>query len=342
MAVTLTLQGNTIIFDGSHTAAQARTLSVQEENHNTVYFTTDGHIFIQGTDFGKDCSVDIGSTNGTIKINGTDVAVKGLGSAAYVNTNTFATAVQGVKADSAVQSIVVNGSQLSKSNCVITLPNYPTKASLGLTNAVIAGSDGKVPTSALPSYVDDVVEVYMASGKAYKESGHTTEVTGEAGKIYVDMATNKTYRYSGSAFVEISASLALGTTSSTAFRGDYGNTAYQHAAAKGSAFAAGLYKITINAQGHVTAAVAVAKGDITALGIPETNTTYQEVNLTNGSTVGSTPGVVKYETLAELNTKATEAQSMASQLFSVTNGHSRMFVDLLNRVTALENAMKWK
>ena len=91
--------------------------------------------------------------------------------------------------------------------------------------------NGLVPTAQLPSYVDDVVEVYLADGKAYKEAAHTTEVAGEAGKIYVDMADGKTYRWSGSAFVEISASLALGETSSTAFRGDLGKIAYEHSQA---------------------------------------------------------------------------------------------------------------
>ena len=143
-----------------------------------------------------------------------------------------------------------------------------------ITDAKISGMSaskltGTIPTANLPSYVDDVVE------------GATTEDfpgTGEAGKIYVATSTNKTYRWSGSGYVEISASLALGTTSSTAFRGDYGNVAYTHATAKGAAFGSGLYKITTNAQGHVTAATAVTKADIIGLGIPaqdtNTNTTY--------------------------------------------------------------------
>lgn len=124
---------------------------------------------------------------------------------------------------------------------------------------------GTISSANLPSYVDDVLE--FASKTNFPTSG-------ESGKIYVAQDANKTYRWSGSAYVEISASLALGTTSSTAFRGDYGNVAYQHAAAKGSAFASGLYKITTNAQGHITAATAVVKSDITALGIPaqDTNT----------------------------------------------------------------------
>ena len=77
--------------------------------------------------------------------------------------------------------------------------------------------DGKVPSSQLPSYVDDVLE-YSA-----KSSFPTT---GESGKIYVDIATNKTYRWSGSAYVEISASLAIGTTASTAAAGNHTHSSY--------------------------------------------------------------------------------------------------------------------
>lgn len=75
------------------------------------------------------------------------------------------------------------------------------------------GSDGKVPQSQLPSYVDDVLEYSSQS---------SFPVPGESGKIYVALDTNKTYRWSGSAYVEISQSLALGETSSTAFAGDRG------------------------------------------------------------------------------------------------------------------------
>lgn len=140
------------------------------------------------------------------------------------------------------------------------------KNTRGAANGIAPlNSSAQIDSQYLPSYVDDVVEYTQKS---------SFPTTGEAGKIYVDKATNLTWRWSGTAYVEISPSLALGTTSSTAFRGDYGNTAYSHATAKGSAFASGLYKITTNEQGHVTAATAVAKSDITALGIPSSNTTY--------------------------------------------------------------------
>lgn len=73
---------------------------------------------------------------------------------------------------------------------------------------------GKVPSAQLPSFVDDVIEAANFAA---------LPATGVSGVIYVAMDTNLTYRWSGSAYVEISKSLALGETSATAYRGDSGN-----------------------------------------------------------------------------------------------------------------------
>lgn len=89
-------------------------------------------------------------------------------------------------------------------------------------------SAGKVPAAQLPSFVDDVLEGYYYNSKFYIEAAHTTEITGETGKIYVDLPTNKTYRWSGTAYVVISDTIALGETASTAYRGDRGKIAYDH------------------------------------------------------------------------------------------------------------------
>lgn len=62
---------------------------------------------------------------------------------------------------------------------------------------------GTVPAANLPSYVDDVIEGYYYNSKFYQESSHTTEITGETGKIYVDLPTNVSYRWSGSAYISI-------------------------------------------------------------------------------------------------------------------------------------------
>lgn len=74
-------------------------------------------------------------------------------------------------------------------------------------------ANGRVPSAQLPSYVDDVIE--------YEDLAHFP-ATGETGKIYIALDTNKTYRWSGTEYVEISQSLALGETSSTAYAGNKG------------------------------------------------------------------------------------------------------------------------
>jgi hypothetical protein len=71
---------------------------------------------------------------------------------------------------------------------------------------------GKVPTSQLPSYVDDVIEGYYYTSIFYEDSGHTITITGETSKIYIDLPTNLTYRWSGSVYIEISSTTLLGTT----------------------------------------------------------------------------------------------------------------------------------
>lgn len=160
-------------------------------------------------------------------------------------------------------------------------------------------------------------------------------VTPTAGKIYVDTATNKTYRWSGSGLAEISASLALGTTSSTAFRGDYGNTAYQHAAAKGAAFSSGLYKITTNAQGHVTAATAVTKTDITNLGIPGSDSNpefqvyYGDTKETLGTATSGTSRTGIPSIISSTNKSTTRAQRLSFPQFGLKKDSTGVHMDLL-------------
>ena len=85
---------------------------------------------------------------------------------------------------------------------------------VGSANGVAPlGSDQKVPAANLPSYVDDVLEYSSQS---------SFPATGESGKIYVDLSTNKTYRWSGTTYVVIGGDLALGETSTTAYAGNKG------------------------------------------------------------------------------------------------------------------------
>lgn len=111
--------------------------------------------------------------------------------------------------------------ELTSSNVTTALGYTPLNPALkGAANGLAElDENGKVLTAQLPSYVDDVLE--YASLSAFP-------TTGESGKIYIAKDTNRTYRWGGTAYAEISPSLALGETSSTAYRGDRGATAYTH------------------------------------------------------------------------------------------------------------------
>lgn len=74
-------------------------------------------------------------------------------------------------------------------------------------------STGKVPAAQLPSYVDDILE--------FSTKAQFPQI-GETGKIYVSKDTNLIYRWTGTQYLEISQSLALGETPSTAYPGDKG------------------------------------------------------------------------------------------------------------------------
>lgn len=183
------------------------------------------------------------------------------------------------KVDSSTYSTKVSSLETSITSVNDALTAF--KNTKGVASGIVPlNASSKIDSTYLPSYVDDVLE-YTA--KANFPS------TGETGKIYVDTTTNLTYRWSGTAYVEISPSLALGETSSTAYRGDRGAAAYAHAVTnKGTAFSSGLYKITTNSEGHVIAATAVSKSDITALGIPSTNTTYSVATTSANGLMSST------------------------------------------------------
>lgn len=116
-----------------------------------------------------------------------------------------------------------------------TKPSY-TKSEVGLGNVTndaqvkrtemgaasgvaTLDSAGKIPSSQLPSYVDDVLEYDTKSD---------FPATGEAGKIYVDKSTNTTWRWSGSTYTQIKGDLVIGTTTGTAADGGVANTHYNN------------------------------------------------------------------------------------------------------------------
>lgn len=182
--------------------------------------------------------------------------------------------------------------------------------SLGSTNGIATLDDiGKVPASQLPSYVDDVIECTVAEDRL-TATVDETPVTPESGKIYVDINTNITFRWSGSRFVEISSSLALGETSSTAFDGFRGKAAYDHslithARVDATAVAASETNGNIIINGEETTVYTHPTGET------ETNphgTTKEDIGLSN----------VENKSVAEIN-KSITSENISNALGYVPN-----------------------
>lgn len=139
---------------------------------------------------------------------GTGVTITGTGTGRTIALSTAAQASL-AKADSAIQGLV-EGAGIEVDGNEIAL-SVATQASLALADTSLQPDDigstegklialdsgGKVPSTFLPSYVDDVLEFANLAG---------FPVTGEKGKIYVAEDSNKTYRWGGASYIEISAS----------------------------------------------------------------------------------------------------------------------------------------
>ena len=125
------------------------------------------------------------------------------------------------------------------------------------------------------------------NNKAVKDEYATFQdfpVTGDSNTFYISQNDNRVYRWDGTEYVAISSAgggggggLELGETSTTAYRGDRGKAAYDHATDAdkiSSQEASGLYKIAVTAEGHIASVTPVVKNDILGLGIPGQDTTY--------------------------------------------------------------------
>lgn len=248
-------------------------------------------------------SVTTGNTNGTLLVNtdgvATEVAVAGLKSLAYKDSIAATDITSGVvpvvrggtgnstfvpgevligAGTSALETKAIDTTEGGTANSTDLISSGAVKAGLdtkiplaqkGSANGVATlDGEGKVPSSQLPSYIDDVLEFPTLS---------QFPAVGEEGKIYIALDTNKTYRWSGSTYVTIASDLALGETHSTAYYGDRGKIAYDHATDVdkiSTAVNRGLYKIEVTSEGHIASVAGVQKSDITALGIPGQDTTY--------------------------------------------------------------------
>lgn len=165
-------------------------------------------------------ATDSESTTGTaegIAVNPKQLATKVTGNAAI-------TGGTATKITYDAKGLVTAGTTLSTSDIPDLSSTYVAKTLIGAANGVAGlGSDGKVPTAQLPSFVDDVIDAYIVSGSTPLSAGWLSKTSGgsaltpETGIIYVVLTTgeylNKTYRWSGTTYVEISSSPAQATES---------------------------------------------------------------------------------------------------------------------------------
>ena len=215
---------------------------------------------------------------------------------------------------------IVTKDQIGLNN--VTNDQQVKRSEMGVANGVATlDSTGKIPTSQLPSYVDDVIE---------SETYDSLPEKGESGKIYVAKDTNLVYRWSGSAYIEISASLALGETSSTAYAGDKGkattdkinthisNTSNPHSVTKSQV---GLSNVdnTSDLNKPISTATQEAldlKADKTQLSDMETKTNAAATYQVKGNYLTSIPA--EYITETELSQKSYATQSWVSSQGFIT------------------------
>ena len=181
-----------------------------------------------------------GKTGSSIILNASDVGAEALGSVIESEirlTNSIEQLSENLQSELATKA---NTSDLDALNNLLDevqislTEEISTKAdSIAVIQALSTKADlinGVNPASQLPSFVDDVLEY---------PSWNQFPALGESGKIYVDTTDNKTYRWSGSSYVVIGGGgVALGETSATAYRGDRGKIAYDHALSSGNAHGA--------------------------------------------------------------------------------------------------------
>jgi hypothetical protein len=158
----------------------------------------------------------IGNADKVLTVNATEDDVEWTAAVTQVYVDTQDGLLQD-QIDLKADAIAVSQSLDTKADAMATSQSLALKADL---------IGGLIPASQLPSYVDDVLNFPNLA---------SFPVVGEDGKIYVAEDTNKTYRWSGSSYVESGGGgVALGETSSTAYRGDNGKIAYDHSLSQGN------------------------------------------------------------------------------------------------------------
>lgn len=247
-----------------------------------------------------DILIATGTANGAIAVNNVDVAVKGLAALAYKAQ------VSQADLDAALQAVLGNvstlvGADTGKSartiaNEELAAQLIPESAKESLnTLTEIAAWIQEHPDDA--SAMNAAIEALQAvtAGIGGEEDDYATVVAAIEGKISAAQAA-------------IYAAITAGGTNGHLDVNGTDVTVYTHPAHTPQA--SGLYKITVDAEGHVSAAAAVEKADITGLGIPAQDTTYAPAvagganGLLTGADKQKLDGVAEGATKVEASTTA--------------------------------------
>jgi hypothetical protein len=216
--------------------------------------------------------------------------------------------------DGATPKLVLQDGTLLDQSTFQPAGSYVLASEKGANSGVATlGADGKVPASQLPSFVDDVIEATNFAA---------LPAEGEAGKIYVTLDDNKTYRWGGSAYAEISASVAIGETQGTAYEGSKGaalKTAFDAHEADTDIHVTTSDKAAWNAK-YDKPSTGIAKSDLaadvqTSLGKADTALQEEDIegkaDLVSGATAGNFAGLNANGNLTDSGKKAADFATAA-------------------------------
>ena len=228
-----------------------------------------------------DILIATGGANGTLAVNGTDVAIKGLAALAYKAQ------VSQTDLDSALQAVVANVGTLVGSDTGKSVRNIAAEE----LAAQLIPDDAKDSLNTLQEIADWIQDhpddasamnaaitklQAIVAGIGGEEDDYATVVAAIEGKLAAAQSA-------------IYAAITAGDTNGHLKVNGTDVTVYTHPAH--TAKQSGLYKVTVDAEGHVTDATPVVKSDITGLGIPAQDTTYS--NVTAGGASGLMTGADK-------------------------------------------------
>ena len=287
-----------------------------------------------------DILIATGATNGTLAVNGTDVAVKGLAALAYkaqVSESDLDSALTAVLAAKAAKADVdaLIGSDAGKS--VRTIANEELAAQLIPESAQESLNTLSEIAAWIQEHPDDASAMNAAitalqgvvAGIGGEDDDYATVVAAIEGKI--SAAQNAIY-----------AAITVGDTNGHLKVNGTDVTVYTHPAH--AAKQSGLYKVTVDAEGHVSATAPVEKADITGLGIPAQDTTYSPAvagganGLLTGTDKQKLDSIAEGATKVEASTTPGNIKVNNVETPVVTIATDTEVTEMLNEVFAAEEA----